>query len=123
MSTFGKCRGGGRRSMDRVPAPLVAVYTTVTQTHRVSLVDVSTTGAKLAGDFLPKQGEEMFVSFGALRAFGEVVWSACGQFGVVFDPPLSPSDVQVLQTRGAQGLGLSPEMKAALDVWMAGAAR
>lgn len=123
MGTFGKCLGGGRRSSDRVSAPLVAVYTTVTKTHRVSLVDVSTSGAKLTGDFLPDEGEEMFVSFGALRAFGQVIWSDCGQFGVAFDPPLSSLDVHLLQTRGAQGLGLSAEMKAALDVWMAGAAR
>ena len=60
--TFGKQGGGGRRGAPREAAPLLAVYTTVTKSHEVVLVDVSSTGARLRGPNLPEAGDELFVS-------------------------------------------------------------
>ena len=123
MSTFGKCSGGGRRSAAREVAPLVAVFTTLTQSHAVTLVDVSATGARLRGDFLPRMAEELLLSVEGVRTFGHVVWSESGECGVEFDEPLQPAAVEELRTKVARSAGLRPDWKAAMDDWMLGFAR
>ena len=86
--TFGKMEGGGRRSAPREAAPLLAICTTVTRTHEVILVDVSSSGARLRGPDLPQVGDGLFLSIGKIKAFGTVAWAECHQFGVAFDAPL-----------------------------------
>lgn len=65
--TFGKRGGGGRRGAPREAAPLLAVYTTVTQSHEVILVDVSRSGARLRGSQVPEAEDELFVSIGNIK--------------------------------------------------------
>lgn len=121
MVTFGKCNGGGRRSSAREAVPLVAVFTTVTRSHRAVLVDISRTGARLSGDDLPELHEDLLLSVDRLRAFGTVAWSEGREFGIVFTEPLEDHDVQSLRRKAA--IGLTPELKAALDDWTLGLAR
>jgi hypothetical protein len=123
MNAFGRCKGGGRRSARREETPLIAVFTTITHSHRALVVDVSATGVRLRGDDLPRSGEALEVCIESVRAFGIVMWSHRGECGINFDDPLSPGDVALLRHRVATMAGLSPQVKAALDDWMAGFAR
>ena len=117
---FGKRGGGGRRGAPREAAPLLAVYTTVTQSHEVVLVDVSNTGARLRGPQIPEVKDELFVSIGTIKAFGKVAWVDQPEFGVALDPPLPTETLEALREQVKKGAGLSPEEKAAIDVWVLG---
>lgn len=121
--TFGKRGGGGRRSAPREAAPLLAVYTTVTKSHEVVLVDVSSTGALLRGPNLPELGDELFVSVETIRAFGKVVRVEEHEFAVAFDRPLTSEDLEMLADRVRRGAGFSPEERAAIDGWVLGVDR
>ena len=120
---FGKSGGGGRRGAPREAAPLLAVYTTVTKSCEVVLVDVSRTGARLSGPNLPEAGEQLFVSVENMRAFGTVVWVEVPEFAVEFDSPLSPEDLSILIKKVKQGAGFSPEERAAIEGWILGVDR
>jgi hypothetical protein len=119
--TFGKQGGGGRRGAPREAAPLLAVYTTVTKSHEVVLVDVSSTGARLRGPNLPEAGDELFVSVETIKAFGVVVWLEGHEFAVIFDQPLRSEDLALLRSKVRQGA--APEEKAAIDGWVLGVDR
>ena len=118
--TFGKCGGGGRRGAPREAAPLLAVYTTVTESHEVVVVDVSDSGARLRGPQIPEVKDELFVSIGTIKAFGRVALVDRPEFGMAFDPPLHAADLEALREQVKEGAGLSPEVKAAIEVWVSG---
>jgi hypothetical protein len=120
---FGKCGGGGRRSAAREAAPLIAVWTTVTETHSATLIDLSSSGARLHCGVVPRIDEELQVTIEGIRAFGRVMWCYKEQFGVAFDSPFDAADVELLRKRVASSFGFTAEMKAALDEWTIGAAR
>ena len=73
MSTFGKAQGGGRRSAPREGVPLIAIFTTITRSHRALVVDISATGVRLRGDELPQKGEALDINIEDVRAFGIVM--------------------------------------------------
>ena len=123
MGTFGKCKGGGRRSASRTKAPLIAIVTTLKGSHSAVVVDVSSTGARLRGTDLPNEGEEMFVTIDHVIAFGTVAWARDGELGLAFDRPLSPGDEQSLRKTASVAAGLPPEIRAAWDDWTLGMAR
>jgi hypothetical protein len=121
--TFGKRGGGGRRGAPREAAPLIAVYTTVTRSHEVVLVDVSSTGARLSGPNLPEAGEQLFVSVENIKAFGTVVWVEPPGFAIEFDSPLAPAELRTLSNKVKLGAGFSPEERAAIEGWILGVDR
>ena len=121
--TFGKQGGGGRRSAPREAAPLLAVYTTVTKSHEVVLVDVSNSGARLRGPNLPEAGEQLFVTIENFKTFGTVVRVEGHEFAVGFDQPLPSEDLAFLRSKVKEGAGFSPEEKAAIDGWVLGVER
>lgn len=123
MSIFGKSFGGGRRAAPRTDAPLIAVITTLTESHSVLVVDVSATGVRLSGTELPKMGTDLVVTIAEVRAFGTVAWSEHGECGMTFDVPLSNADVERLKLRVSTARGLPPEIKAAFDNWVIGCGR
>lgn len=123
MSFFGKCGGGGRRSTPRVVAPLIAMLTTLSRSDPAVVLDVSTTGARVRGGNLPKAGEELLFTVDKVRAFSTVVWSEHGECGIEFDGPLPAADINQLRFNIAKSAGLRPEVRAAMDDWMAGLAR
>ena len=122
MAEFGKRKGGGRRSASRQSAPLIAIVSTVLQTHRATLVDISCSGARLAGDDLPEPGEHLLLRIGPMQAFGTVVWSLEGQRGVTFETPLADDDVELVRREaGSPSLtSLTPQERLALDDWITG---
>lgn len=118
--TFGNRAGGGRRNAPREAAPLLAVYTTVAGSHEVVLVDVSSSGARMRGPNIPELGEELFVSFENIRAFGTVARSEEHEFAIAFDEPLTGEDLNILREKVRRGTGFSPEEQAAIDGWVLG---
>jgi len=97
MSVFGKSNGGGRRKTRRAPMPLLAVIATLEYEHRVGVVNISTRGVQLTSPDLPADGEFIVFQSETVQSFGHVVWSRSGQCGVVFDEPISASQVEQLR--------------------------
>ena len=123
MGTFGKCKGGGRRSATRTAAPLIATVTTLARSQPAVLVDVSSTGARLRGTDLPETGEELFLNVEGVIAFGTVAWMEDAERGVAFESDLAAFDETKLRQAVALARGLPPEIRAALDDWTLGVAR
>ena len=117
---FGKRAGGGRRSAPREAAPLLAVFTTVTQSHEAILVDVSGAGARLRGPYVPQVDVGLFLSIGRIKIFGTVAWAKRNEFGVAFDVALGAEHLEILREQVKRGAGLSPEQRAAIDGWILG---
>jgi hypothetical protein len=117
---FGKRMGGGRRAAARAVGPSIAVITTVTHSVAVELADISCTGVRLQGDYLPEENEELLVSVGTLKAFGTVAWSRENECGISFELPIADDDVEAVRQSVAERRGLSLEMKSALDAWTVG---
>ena len=120
---FGKCDGGGRRTAPRQAAPLIAIITTLKDTHEARLVDVSTTGVRLKGEDLPVEGEELFLTIESVRTFGCVAWRRDGECGIAFEGPLPPDAVNGLRQKAAKMGGQPPELRAAFEDWTLGLAR
>jgi hypothetical protein len=104
-----------------VGAPLIGLYTTLARTGSVILVDLSCTGAKVRGERLPDEGDELILSVEGLKAFGTVAWIQPGECGIRFDLALDGAEVRAVQKKVPRGF--TPEMKAALDDWNLGVAR
>ena len=117
---FGKRGGGGRRRSERVPASLLAVYSTLRTSKTAELIDICENGAQLHGECMPDTGEELFISLGRMRAFGVVAWSCEDACGVTFDTPLEADEVHEIRSRVKEARGLSADMCAARDAWNGG---
>lgn len=94
---------GGRRRASRNPAAIRAEMKTPAEWIDVMLIDMSSTGAKLHGPYLPPEGQVVLVRIGPLEAMGTVVWSEPNLCGIRFDTPASDDDVGLLQRE--PGLG------------------
>jgi hypothetical protein len=125
MRAFGRCGGGGRRSMARAKVPLAAILTTLQRSRCAAIVDLSCTGARLRGYGLPATGEDLELKIESVRVFGAVVWTSANQCGVRFDEPLMPFEVERLRQAGtaANLTHLSVQERLALDEWLVGAGR
>ena len=87
------------------------------------LVDVSRTGARLCGQRMPDEGEELILSLEGVRTYGTVAWSHGDQCGVRFGELLPDESLERLRASVARSRGLTPDLKAAYDDWMIGVAR
>jgi hypothetical protein len=125
MNVFGKAKGGGRRSAKRVPAPVLAVLSTIEEDHRAALVNISSSGARLSAPSLPREGEQVIFKADRVTAFGRIVWSDGAQCGVAFDGPIIADELQRL--RGQVGMwscsGMSADEQAAASDWQLGISR
>ena len=93
--------GDPKRVVPRAQAPLVAVVATEMREHRVALIDVSRSGARLAGKSLPEVGEQLTFRAEDVKAYGEVVWSVGGTCAVEFDTPIAAVEVEYLRCAAA----------------------
>ena len=92
-----------------VPARLVTFEGTVDCT----LIDLSCTGAKIAGGKAPRVGGMVVIEGLPVELFGTVRWSKRDSFGVEFDMPL-PS-AQVVQLRHYADLEMSRQKADQID--------
>ena len=125
LTEFGKRKGGGRRSAARQVAPLIVVVSTVLETKRATLVDVSCTGARLRGTELPAPGEHFVFRVASVQAFATIIWSREGECGATFETHLTDEEVDALRREaGSPSLAaLSPDERLALEEWITGKAR
>ena len=121
--SFGKSKGGGRRSAKRETAPVLVTFTTLTGNCSAVLVDVSPLGARLQGESLPQQGDELVLTMDRLKTFATVAWVAGCECGLTFDLALPPEEIHRLKQRVSVAAGWAPDLRAAYEDWRAGAAR
>ena len=116
--------GGHRRAVRDVVMRRASIITTV-KSRSVDLIDLSLTGAKLRGDDLPPEGQEVLLRLGSLEAFGAIVWSDDAQCGVSFDVPLTQNVLDwVARERGPSSLlDLSPDELLGAEDWANGFVR
>jgi hypothetical protein len=125
MARFGNKGGGGRRAAPRVDAPVPVVLETISASYGAVLVDISFSGARLRGEYLPSPGSEVILLADPVEIFGTIAWSHSRECGVHFDAPLPSYQMALLQhdaqlTRAA---GVTPEERQAIHDWASGLAR
>ena len=115
----------GRRSDPRAHIILPATLDAVSGFRHISLVDISRTGACLAGQDLPAVGKDVVLKCGDIDAFGEVIWAASERCGLWFDEPISRKELKALQQVAVadERSGISYEERQATADWMNGLAR
>ncbi len=123
MVAFGKASGGGRREGCREAAPLHVTMTTISASYSAQLVDLSATGARLRCETVPPLGLELDLTVGRIKTFCTVRWSRGSECGVQFYEPLLQQDVISVRREVAEGIGLDPAYRAAMDDWVLGIAR
>src|SRR6476619_1097944 len=116
MRTFGKSKGGGRRSAVREPSSFLAVLSTVTHNHHAVLENISCDGARFSAPDLPVEGEQLVFRADYLQAFGRVVWVNNNECGVVFDSPITQHAVEQLRREAKinSGMPMSAEERASI---------
>jgi hypothetical protein len=102
MRTFGKRVDGleGRRKAQREPVVLAGSAMTLGSSRAVIVTDVSPTGAKLVGRYLPKKGSNALISVGKVELFATVVWTAHDECGIAFESELTPDLADHLKREG-----------------------
>lgn len=125
MPLFGKRVGGGRRRASREQLPLPAMLSTIESYDMATVVDLSSSGARMRGDNLPKVGQIICLKLDCVRAFGTVTWSNSGECGLAFDEPLSKFELERLrrEVKLASMAWRSVEERHASDDWSSGIAR
>ena len=79
----------GRRRDSRLRLSVPGRLVTLTGTHKVTLRDISQSGAKLTVPEEIKNGEDGVLAWLDFEAFGTVVWMQKGLAGMAFDEPLA----------------------------------
>ena len=102
MRTFGKRVDGveGRRKSPREAVVLAGSALTLSSSRPVIVTEVSPTGAKLVGRYLPKKGANALIAVGKIELFANVVWSANDECGVAFEKPLAADVTELLKREG-----------------------
>tara|TARA_A100001391_G_scaffold130111_2_gene89368 strand:+ start:12132 stop:12515 length:384 start_codon:yes stop_codon:yes gene_type:complete len=83
----------GRRHDSRLRLSVPGRLITLTGTHKVSLRDISLTGAKLIVPNDIQQGHDGVLEWLDFEAFGKIVWLHDQQAGMAFDDPLPVKDL------------------------------
>lgn len=123
MVTFGRASGGGRRDGSRESAPLTVTVTTIGNSYTAVLVDISATGARMRCDDLPVIGDELSLTAGRVKTFCTVRWKNDLECGVQFYEPLLQDEVITVRRDVAEGKGLDPATRGAMEDWIIGVAR
>ena len=115
----------GRRANPRAHIVLPATVDAINGHLRISLLDISQTGARLEGSGLPDVGKDVILKCGEIDAFGTVIWAVAGRCGLLFDEPISATDLVALRrvAVAAEQSGITPEELQATADWMNGLAR
>jgi hypothetical protein len=124
MDRFGKRVDGidGRRAAVRQTVSMPASMFSLEHSRVVIVEDISTTGAKLVGDDLPRLGEDVWIKAGPVDAFGTVAWVDEYVCGVTFEQPLGASEDQFIreEARMMSLTKLTAAERAALADWRNG---
>jgi hypothetical protein len=116
---------GGRRCAVREPLLLEAAITTLRASRRVTMVNISATGARLRGPEMPDVGADVLIRAGSVDTIATVVWNRNGMCGITFDEPIDDAQVEELRRTGrfTSLAKLTPEERSAAEDWISGFAR
>ena len=124
MEKFGKRVDGidGRRAAVRQNVSMAASMFSLEHSRVVIVEDISTSGAKLTGEELPKLGEDVWIKAGPVDAFGTVVWVDDFVCGVTFEQPLNRTEEEFItaEARLMSLTNLTSAERAALADWRSG---
>jgi hypothetical protein len=115
----------GRRVSPRASILLSASVDSLSGRKRVSLLEVSLTGARLEGAGLPAPGSGIILACGPVDTFGTVIWAAADRRGIEFDEEITVQQLLALQevAATAKRSGVNPEELQAMADWANGLAR
>lgn len=94
---FGARRAERRKSKRDAMGIPVSLHA-VSQSRVVLLLDVSTTGARIAGELLPAVGRDILLKIGGVELFGTVVRSAGKETAMNFDRPIGAKELDILRS-------------------------
>jgi hypothetical protein len=121
MAAFGKRRDGpgGRRRAERAPVLMAAAMHVVGASRTVSIIDVSSTGARLRTSLPLDLGQIVWLKIPPNDVFGRVRWMEGDLCGIAFDEPLGTAEAARLQARGKVVImpRLSLEEQLAIEDW------
>ncbi len=125
MALFGKRMGGGRRSADRSQSVLPALVTTISGSRSAVVLDVSSTGARVRGVKLPREGSYMKFKVEGTEVYATVQWCAGELRGLAFDTVLTVQQIGQMRRKAehAQFSEASITDRLALQEWAHGVAR
>lgn len=95
MRTFGRSVSG-ERSVPRSEARRLASLAAGDTVYRLSLIDLSRTGARLRGFELPEHGQAVVFRSHDVRAHAQVVWLENDSCAIEFTTPIAPAEVRRL---------------------------
>jgi hypothetical protein len=115
----------GRRVERRAHIVLPGSAEALSGMMRISLLDVSRSGARLEGAGLPAVGKDVVLKCGAIDRLGTIVWAVGERCGVLFDEPISTRELVTLRdvAVAAELAGITPEEEQAAADWMNGLTR
>ena len=100
LRSFGLSQATGRRSVPRAEATVSAIISMSAGDYPAGLIDISRTGARLQGEYLPRVGQQVGFRAERVNVSAEVVWSDADTCAIEFDTPISISEVQRLKWMG-----------------------
>ena len=115
----------GRRAVPRAHIVLPATVDALNGRQRISLLDVSQTGACLKGKGLPAAGKDVILKCAGIDTFGTVAWADGERRGLAFDEPIGAGELVALRkvAAAAESSGVSSEELQATADWLNGLAR
>jgi hypothetical protein len=127
MGNFGKRMDGpgGRRVAPREQVLLSAAMLTLSSSRTVTLLDVSTTGARMKTSEELFLGQEVWLKINPSDIFGTVAWTEGDQCGILFDDPITEDTVAGIEGRGRVVMiaGLSQDEQFCAEDWQYGMLR
>ena len=127
MTAFGKRLDGpgGRRAALRRPVVKAASIMTLQNSRVVSLVDLSTSGAKIDGCGPVRVGQDLWLKIGTTDVFGTAAWTAGDTCGITFEEALSQEQLDGLSSGGEWTMfaALTAEERLAAEDWLIGFVR
>lgn len=122
---IGDPQSRGRRVNPRAPIRLAASVDALSGHKRVSLLEVSLTGARIEGEGLPAPGRGVILVCGELDTFGTVAWATANRRGIQFDEAISVQQLLALRqvSAAAERSGVDPDELQAMADWANGLAR
>jgi len=100
MRSFGISQARGRRSVPRTQVPVLSVLATSTGDYRAALVDISRTGARVVGEFLPGIGERLIFKAAEVQACGQVVRRDDNVCALEFETPIAVNELLRIRSLG-----------------------
>src|SRR5690348_1219785 len=87
----------GRRAQPRASILLPGSVEAINGSNRISLMEVSLTGARIKGPNLPTVGKDVVLTCGQVDAFGTIIWASANRRGIQFDEPISTKQLVALR--------------------------